>query len=191
MNMQPDRYATRTLLKADAARHSELLGTPLRHGARLWIGMLAPRFAPVLLYRLAYACSAAGWQGLGRLISMVNFVIFGIEIALNCKIGPGLFFPHTQGTVLGAMSIGSNATIYQGVTIGAKGLDFSYTHEHRPVIGDCVVIGAGAKVLGGVSLGNNTVVGANAVVITSFTEGTTVAGIPAKALERKDPIDEI
>ncbi|WP_316894038.1 serine O-acetyltransferase [Ralstonia mannitolilytica] len=113
---------------------------------------------------------------------MVNFVVFGIEIAARCEIGPGLYLPHTQGTVIGAWSIGKNAVIYQGVTIGAKELDFAYSEVSRPKLGDNVTIGAGAKVLGGVQLGPGARIGANAVVITSVPEGALAVGIPAKVL---------
>ncbi|MCT7307327.1 MULTISPECIES: serine O-acetyltransferase [Ralstonia] len=111
---------------------------------------------------------------------MLNFVVFGIEIAARCEIGPGLYFPHTQGTVIGAWSIGKNAVIYQGATLGAKELDFAYSEVSRPRLDDNVTIGAGAKVLGGVRLGHGARVGANAVVITSIPEGALAVGVPAK-----------
>ena len=115
---------------------------------------------------------------------MLNFLVFGIEIAIRCPIGKGLFLPHTQGTVIGAWSIGDNATIFQGVTLGAKGLNFSYDESSRPTLGDGVTIGAGAKVIGGISLGFNSIVGANAVVLHDVAPGSLVVGIPAKVVER-------
>jgi len=122
---------------------------------------------------------------MARLFSLVNFLLFGIEIAINCPIGPGLFFPHTHGTVIGALRIGSNAIIYQGVTVGAKDLDFTYDELHRPVVGDNVLIGAGAKVLGGVRLGNDVRVAANAVVLKSVVDNVTVAGVPASVMSKQ------
>lgn len=177
------------LLKLDARRHRKLLGgntdvSPLR----LYLGMLSPRFAPVLLYRLSYACQRRRLSPLAKLFSLLNFLLFGIEVAVACRIGPGLFFPHTHGTVIGAYSIGSNAVIYQGVTIGARDLDFTYDQTHRPVLGDGVLLGAGAKVLGGISLGDGVTVAANAVLLTSVPDHCVVAGVPAKILKTRNDV---
>jgi serine O-acetyltransferase len=118
--------------------------------------------------------------------SLINFLFFGIEIAVACKIGPGLFFPHTHGTVIGAFTIGKNAVIYQGVTVGAKDLDFTYDAAHRPCIGDNVLLGAGAKVLGGIELGHSVTVAANAVLLSSVPDNVVVGGIPAKILKSRN-----
>jgi len=168
-------------LREDLLRGLSLEGnTSISGGWRLWIKALSPRFAPVLLCRLAHGCHRRGWGATSKALSMLNFIIFGIEIAARCEIGPGLYFPHTQGTVVGAWSIGKNAVIYQGVTLGAKELDFAYSEETRPKLDDNVTIGAGAKVLGGVQLGRGARVGANAVVVTSIPEGALAVGVPAK-----------
>ena len=148
-------------------------------GVKLWSGALSPRFAPVLLCRLAYTCHRMKIGPVGKVFSLLNFFFFGIEIAVRCPIGKGLFFPHTQGTVIGAWAIGTNATIFQGVTLGARELDFSYMQVSRPTLGDNVTIGAGAKVLGAVTLGDGSSVGANAVVVNDVRAGATVVGIPA------------
>lgn len=175
-----------SLLHADIARQRALFNAPPRKSRiRLMIGMLSPRFAPVLLYRLAYATNRKGLKVLARFFSLLNYTFFGIEIAVVCKIGPGLFFPHTQGTVIGAVSIGANAVIYQGVTLGARDLDFTYDEAHRPVIGNNVVVGAGAKVLGGLAVGNNVVVGANSVLLIDVPDDVVVAGMPAKIVKQR------
>ncbi|NWC95266.1 MULTISPECIES: serine O-acetyltransferase [unclassified Pseudomonas] len=177
----------RQLLSHDARRHRELLGGHVvESGLKLWIGMLSPRFAPVLLYRLAHRCHRGPLSPLARLFSLLNFLLFGIEIAVACKIGPGLFFPHTHGTVIGAFTIGKNAVIYQGVTVGAKDLDFTYDADHRPSIGDNVILGAGAKVLGGIELGSGVTVAANAVLLSSVPDNVVVGGIPAKILKSRN-----
>jgi len=119
-----------------------------------------------------------------KLVSLLNFFFFGIEIAVRCPIGKGLFLPHTQGTVIGAWSVGENVTIFQGVTLGAKELDFSYQESSRPTVGDGVTIGAGAKIVGGVALGSHSRVGANAVVLDDVAPGALVVGIPAKVVHR-------
>lgn len=176
-------------LKLDARRHRELLGgkvdvSPLQ----LYMGMLSPRFLPVLLYRLAYACQRRRLLPVAKVFSLLNFLLFGIEIAVACRIGPGLFFPHTHGTVIGAYSIGSNAVIYQGVTIGARDLDFTYDETHRPVLGNGVLLGAGAKVLGGITLGDGVTVASNAVLLTSVPDHCVVGGVPAKIIKARNEL---
>jgi serine O-acetyltransferase len=150
---------------------------------RLWLGVLSPRFVPVLLCRLAHSFYRLKLGPVAKAVSLLNFFLFGIEIAVRCPIGRGLFLPHTQGTVIGAWSIGENATIFQGVTLGAKELDFSYQESSRPTVGDGVTIGAGAKVIGGLVLGSDSRVGANAVVLNNVAPGSLVVGIPAKVVD--------
>lgn len=153
-----------------------------KHGVKLWIGIFYPRFIPVLLCRLAYWFYLMRLSPVAKFLSLVNFFLFGIEIAVRCPIGPGLFFPHTQGTVIGAWKIGCNATIFQGVTLGAKEVDFSYEEEGRPSVGDDVIIGSGAKVLGGVLIGDRVRVGANSVVLSSIPADTLAIGAPARSV---------
>jgi serine O-acetyltransferase len=145
----------------------------------------SPRFAPVALVRIAQCLFVGGWFRLAKLVSLLNFLFFGIEVPPRVYIGPGLVLMHTQGTVLGAASIGKNATIYHQVTLGATGMDFAYTPNLRPTVGDGVVIGVGAKVLGGLTLGNGSSVGANAVVLKNVPSGYVAVGIPAKNLPPK------
>jgi len=175
-------------LHADLIRARRLMygtnGSSL--GCRLWLGLFSPRFLPVFFCRLAYYFYNRKLIFLSKLTSFVNYVFFGIEIAVRCPIGPGLFFPHTQGTVIGAWAIGSNATIFQGVTLGAKQLDFEYLENLRPLIGCGVTIGAGAKVLGGLKLGDGTCIGANSVVLTSIPIRALAAGIPARIIRIMD-----
>jgi len=151
---------------------------------RLWLGVLSPRFFPVLMCRLAHSFYRLKLGFFAKVVSLLNFFLFGIEIAVRCPIGKGLFLPHTQGTVIGAWSIGENATIFQGVTLGAKELDFSYNESSRPTVGDGVTIGSGAKVIGGLVLGSDSRVGANAVVLNDVAPGSVVVGIPAKVVDR-------
>lgn len=175
------------LLKADAARQLHFAGRP---GARVTTWgllrmMFSPRFVPVLHYRVAYWCATHRLRPLAKLLSLVNFVVFGLEIAVDCEIGPGLYFPHTQGTVIGARRIGKNAVIYHGVTLGAKMPDLAYRPELRPELGDDVVLGSGAKILGDLVVGSRSVVGANAVLLDSVPADVVVAGIPAQIVKRK------
>ncbi len=187
--MNTDEVGLFRLLAMDARRHRELFGAREDVSRlKLCLGMLSPRFAPVLLCRLAYSSQRCRLSPLAKVFSLLNFMLFGIEIAVNCKIGPGVFFPHTQGTVIGAYSIGSNAVIYQGVTVGARDLDFTYDEDHRPVLGDDVMLGAGAKVLGGIRVGDGVTVAANAVLLMSVPNQCVVGGVPAKILKTRNGI---
>jgi serine O-acetyltransferase len=87
--------------------------------------------------------------------------------------------------VIGAKSIGADATIFQGVTIGAKELDAGYALEARPTVGDGVVIGSGAKVLGGLTIGNSVRVGANSVVLISVPTNSLVVGVPGRVVTER------
>ncbi len=141
------------------------------------------RFLPVFLYRLSHLFYVSNCRYCAKAVSLVNFVLFGLEIATQCEIGPGLYLPHTVGTVIGASRIGRNAVIYHQVTIGAKKMDVGFTAALRPAIGDNVVIGSGAKVLGEILVGDNVIIGANAVVTKSVPCNVVMGGIPAKILK--------
>lgn len=173
---------------ADLRRQYHFDGTPDRQVTILGLLLRTfnPRFAPVALYRLSHALYVRRFTPLARLLSLINFFFFGIEIAMRCEIEEGLYFPHTVGTVIGARRIGKNAIIYHGVTLGAKEIDLGYHDDQRPVIGDNVIIGSGAKVLGDVTIGDNVIVGANAVVVDSTPKDVVVGGIPARILHQRE-----
>lgn len=185
MNTAED-FRLLSCLAADLRRARVLLNgaTDSVSGLRLWLGVLSPRFVPVLLCRLAFFFYRLKLGPVAKVVSLLNFFLFGIEIAVRCPIGKGLFLPHTQGTVIGAWSIGENATIFQGVTLGAREVDFSYQESSRPSVGDNVIIGSGAKVLGGLTLGSNSRVGANSVVLVDVAPGFLAIGIPAKVIDK-------
>lgn len=174
----------RQTLIADLARQFHFNGQSNRRAtlSGVLLHSLSPRFAPVVLFRLANALYRHRLKVLARLVSLFNFVVFNIEIAMRCDIGDGLYFPHTVGTVIGAQHIGKNAVIYHNVTFGAKEIDIGYHDDQRPVVGDNVIIGSGAKVLGGITIGDNVVIGANAVVVDSIPSNVVVGGVPAKII---------
>jgi serine O-acetyltransferase len=149
---------------------------------RKWHHAFHQRFAPVVLIRLAHFSYLKGYIFIAKLFSLLNFLIFSIEVSSRLKIGPGLVIPHPQGTVLGASEIGSNVVIFHQVTLGAKHIDFNYDISLRPIVCDGVTISVGAKVLGGLTLGVNCMIGANAVVLDNVPAGATAVGIPAKII---------
>lgn len=172
MRSENARFSMRMALRADILRYRELRSeNTTRIGLNGWISLLSPRLMPNLLIRLAHRCFLWRIGLLARLFALTAYTFFGIEVAARCRIGPGLFLPHTQGTVIGASVIGCNCTIYQGVTIGARELDMDFALERRPVIGDDVVIGAGAKVLGPIEIGSGARIGSNANVVRSVSPG--------------------
>jgi serine O-acetyltransferase len=120
-----------------------------------------------------------------RLLTYLNIVLFGLEVSPRCEIGPGIFFPHTSGTVIGARRIGRKVTVFQGVTLGAKELDMRFNPALRPEVGDDVMLGSGCKILGNIRIGYNVTVGANSVVVESVEPNTTVVGIPARQIAAK------
>lgn len=166
-----------SLLDADWARLQTLAGAQdLR---RPWSSFASPRFAPVWLLRTASALQAKGWGRLAKLFSLLNVLLFGLEVPARLVIGPGLVIAHPYGTVLGAARIGANLTLFQQVTLGAIEADFAFDPDKRPVVGDNVTITAGAKVLGAVTLSEGSVVGANAVVLADVPAHHVAVGVPA------------
>jgi serine O-acetyltransferase len=135
-----------------------------------YIYLLSPRILPVFLFRLSHYSHKKA-PIISKVFSLINFVLFGIEINPSCKIGPGLIIAHTSGSVIGARSIGARCIIFQNVTLGAKYLDINNSDNSRPSIGDDVILGAGAKVLGGVLIGNGCLVGPNVVVLRGMADG--------------------
>ena len=178
----------KALLYADLERQLHLSGQPGARASlpRLLRRLLHPRFLTIFLCRASRSALLNGLPALAHLLSYMNQVAFGIEISPRCAIGPGIFFPHTSGTVIGASKIGRDATIFQGVTLGARQIDMKYDLALRPELGDYVVVGAGAKVLGGISLGDNVRVGANSVLLRSVPANATVAGIPAREVHSSE-----
>ncbi len=168
----------REYLDADWDRLSTLSSPQPRR--RRASDVLHPRFAPVALLRCAQTLHARGWRRLAKLFSLLNVLLFGLEVPATLAIGPGLIITHTNGIVLGAGAIGSNVTIYQQVTIGALEADFRFDPLLRPVIEDNVVLAAGAKILGTVRVGSGSTVGANAVVLADVPPGHIAIGVPAR-----------
>lgn len=174
----------RQLLYSDLARQYELEGRQQRQPnvLRFLARLLHYRFLPIVLYRVSRSAHLAGIPLLPKLLTYSNLVLFGLEVTPRCEVGPGLFFAHTSGSVIGATRIGRNATIFGGVNLGAKELDMGFDPALRPEVGDNVVLGTGCKVLGPVRIADNVTVGANSVVLRSVEPNTTVVGVPARKI---------
>lgn len=126
---------------------------------------------------------------LARWLSQVARWLTGIEIHPGATIGPGFFIDHGMGVVIGETAeIGADVTLYHGVTLG--GTSFHKGKRH-PTVGDRVVIGAGAKVLGAIEIGDDSRVGANAVVVKSVPENSVVVGVPGQIVRRSQPTQAI
>ena len=150
--------------------------------SRLEVALTYPGFHAVLAHRLAHALWRRGWRVLGRVISQAARWFTGIEIHPGAKIGERVFFDHAMGVVVGETAeIGDGCTIYQGVTLGGTSL-YKGTKRH-PTLGRDVVVGAGAKVLGGFTVGDGAKVGSNAVVTKPVPAGATAVGNPARIIE--------
>lgn len=133
-------------------------------------------------HRLAHACYRKRLFTLARVISQVSRFFTGIEIHPGAKIGERLFIDHGMGVVIGETCIiGDNVVIYQGVTLGGTGKEKGKRH---PTIGNNVVIGSGAKVLGSFTVGNNSNIGSNSVVLREVPESCTVVGNPGRIVRQ-------
>ena len=139
-------------------------------------------FWALLFYRIAHFLNNLGLKFIARLISQVARLFTGIEIHPGAKIGKRLFIDHGMGIVIGeTATIGDNCTIYHNVTLGGTGKDKNKRH---PDIGNNVIIGCGAKILGPIKIGDNVKIGANAVVLKDVEDNSTVVGIPGKVVIR-------
>ena len=175
-------------LRSDIERFLQFMGhTGPVSTLKLVKTCFSPRMLPVVLIRLSEFFFERRLGIVARLFSMTNVAVFGIESSPQVRIGGGLFLPHTVGTVLGAERIGRNVTILQGVTLGTTDPDRGFTVSLRPVIGDHVVIGAGAKIIGRVTVGDYAKVGANAVVLQDVPPYALAVGVPARIITRPMP----
>lgn len=136
----------------------------------------------LILYRLAHAMHEQGWKFGARAVSQFARFLTGIEIHPGAKIGKGLFIDHGSGVVIGETAVvGDYCTIYQGVTLGGTG---KQTGKRHPTLGDNVMVGSGAKLLGNFTVGSGAKIAAGAVVLSDVPENSTAVGIPAKVVRR-------
>ncbi|MCI6530575.1 MAG: serine O-acetyltransferase [Mesosutterella sp.] len=144
-----------------------------------------PGFHAVQFWRLSHWCWIQGWWTLARWISHVARFLTGIEIHPGAKIGRRVFIDHGMGTVIGETAeVGDDCTIYQGVTLG--GTSLGRGEKRHPTLESGVIVGAGAKVLGGWTVGRNARIGSNAVCLKPVPEGATIVGVPGHRAKKKE-----
>jgi len=140
-----------------------------------------PGFHAILLHRLAHYLHVHGLRILARIISQISRCLTGIEIHPGAQIGKRFFIDHGMGVVIGETAeIGDDVLLYQNVTLGGTGNE---TGKRHPTIGNSVVIGTGAAVLGNIRVGNHVKIGAGSVVVRAVPDHSTVVGIPGKLVK--------
>ena len=161
--------------------------------ARNWLEIATcyPGLHALMLHRIAHWIWNMGIPVAPRLISHLARFLTGIEIHPGATVGQGVFIDHGMGVVIGETAIvGDYALIYQGVTLGGTGKE---TGKRHPTLGDNVVVGAGAKVLGNIHIGHNVRIGAGSVVLREVPSDCTVVGVPGRIVhrsgERVDPLE--
>lgn len=149
--------------------------------SRLEVILTYAGFHALLAYRLAHWLTQHDVPFLPRAISQLARWLTGIEIHPSAKIGASFFIDHGMGVVIGETAeVGDHVTLFQGVTLGGTGKERGKRH---PTLGNHVVVGAGAKILGGITIGDNVKIGANSVVVKSVPPNSTVIGVPARIIK--------
>jgi serine O-acetyltransferase len=149
----------------------------------LQVALLYSGLHAIWAYRFAHKLHGMGLTFLARAVSQTARWTTGVEIHPAAQIGRRFFIDHGMGVIIGETAIiGDDVLLYQGVTLGGTGNESGKRH---PTLGDKVVVGAGAKVLGNITIGSNTRIGANSVVLHSVPAHSTVVGIPGKVVRRR------
>lgn len=157
--------------------------------SKIEVLLLYPCIHAIIAYRLSHFLYGHKRFFLARLVSQLARFFTGIEIHPGAVIGKGLFIDHGMGVVIGETAeVGDNVTIYHGVTLGGTG---KHKGKRHPTIGNNVLIGTGAKVLGPITVGNNAKIGANSVVLHNVPEDATAVGIRAKNILKNKPKSSI
>ncbi len=142
-----------------------------------------PGFHAILLHRLAHRLYKAGFTTVARMISQLSRSLTGIEIHPGAQIGRRFFIDHGMGVVIGETAIiGDDCLLYQGVTLGGTGKEKGKRH---PTLGNHVIVGSGAKVLGNITIGNHVRIGAGSVVLKSVPDHSTVVGVPGRIVRSR------
>jgi serine O-acetyltransferase len=161
------RRDIRTVFERDPASRS-----------RLEALLCYPGVHALAFHRIGHRLWGAGWFGTARFVSHISRFLTGIEIHPAARLGPGLFIDHGMGVVIGETAeVGKNVTLYQGVSLAGTSLKREKRH---PTLGDNVVVGAGAKVIGAIYIGDNSRIGAGSVVVRDVPPNSVVVGVPGR-----------
>lgn len=153
--------------------------------SNLEIALTYPGLHAIWLHRISHPLWVKDFKFLARMIAAFGRLMTGVEIHPGATVGDGLFIDHATGVVIGETAeIGNDVTLYQGVTLGGTTLEKTKRH---PTLGDRVIVGAGAKILGPVFIGSDSRIGANAVVVKSVPSDSVVVGIPGQIISRSKP----
>ncbi|NNN14891.1 MAG: serine O-acetyltransferase [Acidimicrobiaceae bacterium] len=153
--------------------------------SRLEVVLLYPGFHALVMHRIAHALWERGYKFPARTISALTRTWTNVDIHPGANLGPGLFIDHASGVVIGETAeTGEDVTIFHGVTLGGRGFDRGKRH---PTLGDRVTVGAGAKILGPLFIGDDSRIGANAVVVKPVPSNSVVVGIPGQVVARSHP----
>jgi serine O-acetyltransferase len=153
------------------------------------IVLCSPGLHALLAHRLAHRLLHAGVPLLAKLVSQISRFLTGIEIHPGAKIGRRFFIDHGMGVVIGETAeIGDDVLIYQNVTLGGTGKEKGKRH---PTVGNHVVIGAGAKVLGNIRIGDHVKIGAGSVVVKPVPDNSTVVGIPGRVVRMRSDSEQL
>jgi len=177
----PEEWAypgLRALVRSDIQVWAEMLASKRRDEhvslkTAIRLVLVYAGLRATLLHRLAYAAHRAGVPIVPMILTNLNVSLHGFDIPPHIEVGPRCFVPHPVGTVVTARRIGANVTLVSGITIGMrKESDF-------PVLGDDVYVGAGARILGAITIGDRAQIGANAVVLKDIPVDHVAVGVPA------------
>lgn len=147
--------------------------------------LLYPGLHAIMLHRIAHSIRKAGIPFIPRLISQISRFLTGIEIHPGAQIGRSFFIDHGMGVVIGETAVvGNRVVLYQGVTLGGTGKQAGKRH---PTLGDDVVVGVGANVLGAITIGEGARIGGGAVVVKDVPPHATAIGVPARIVQTRDP----
>jgi serine O-acetyltransferase len=168
------RHDVRTVRERDPAARSALE-----------VVLCYPGVHAIWFHRVAHALWSAGWLTLARWVSHASRFMTGIEIHPAARLGSGLFIDHGMGIVIGETAeIGNNCHLYQGVTLGGTS---TKREKRHPTLKDNVQVGAGAKLIGAITVGENASIGAGSVVVTNVPPNATVVGVPGHIVAYRDP----
>ena len=177
--------ASTTMIKALKRDFRAIFERDPASRSRLEVFLTYPGFHAIFLHRIAHALYRSGLKLPARLVSAISRFLTGIEIHPGARIGPGFFIDHGMGVVIGETTeIGEDVTLFQGVSLGGNGKDRG--QKRHPTLGNHVLVGAGAKILGNIRIGEGVRVGSNAVVLQSVPAHCTVVGIPGRVVRTKE-----